>query len=116
MIRADITSQSDIDSALSQVKATGRNLYGIVNSAGIAPKGLPALKGITESETADISRLMDVNFLGAIRINKAFSTLVIASEGCIVNVSSLASKVPVAVFHYPAYPGLSEFIRDNPHS
>jgi NADP-dependent 3-hydroxy acid dehydrogenase YdfG len=96
LIRLDVTNQSQIEAAVEIVKQGGRGLYGIVNSAGIAPSQLHILKGISESNVdKEVKPIIDINFLGTVRVNTAFSDLILESKGCFVNLSSMASRVPL---------------------
>lgn len=84
-IRLDVTKPNEIIAAVELVKKEGRGLYGLVNNAGVffhAP-----LIEVAESE---LQFMMDVNVFGPYRVTKAFSPLIIASNGRISNISSIA--------------------------
>ncbi len=87
-VRLDVTVQSDIDAAVKTVEAGGRGLHGIVNNAGVVVMGL-----LAETEESELDFIFDVNVYGPYRIVKAFAPLIVASEGRITNISSLAGIV-----------------------
>jgi NAD(P)-dependent dehydrogenase (short-subunit alcohol dehydrogenase family) len=103
--------------ALIGEKLAGGRLQGLVNNAGIALPG-PALL----QPEAEIARVLDINFMGAVRTTQAFGSLLGAdpgltgSKGRIVNITSVSGK-----FGYPftaayvaskhAVEGFSESIR-----
>ena len=96
LIKLDVTNQEQIERAVQIVKEGGRGLYGIVNSAGIAPRDYHKLKGITEADVdTEVKPIMDINFLGTVRVTNAFSSLILESKGCIITLSSMASRVPL---------------------
>lgn len=65
-------------------------LWGLVNNAGIL-----GANGPTEFQTrADYRKLMEVNFLGHVDVINTFLPLLKQSKGRIVNISSLAARVP----------------------
>lgn len=84
-LRLDVTSQADIDAAVSQVAADGRKLDGLVNNAGVA-----ILFPLNEVDEADLKYLFDVNIWGPWRVTKAFAPMLIASKGRVVNLSSIS--------------------------
>ena len=84
-VRLDVTRPDEIAAAVETIGKAGRGLYGIVNNAGIAIAG-PLLQ--TKDENFD--QVFDVNVYGPFRITKAFSALVIADKGRIVNIGSIS--------------------------
>jgi NAD(P)-dependent dehydrogenase (short-subunit alcohol dehydrogenase family) len=84
-VRLDVTVQADIDAAVEMVKASERELYGIVNNAGVMIMGL-----LAELDESDLDFVFDVNVYGPYRIIKAFAPMIIESKGRITNISSLA--------------------------
>ncbi|MCP4260581.1 MAG: SDR family oxidoreductase [Planctomycetes bacterium] len=85
-VMLDITDRQSIDSAADLVSA--KNLYGLVNNAGIAVVGplefLPLEK---------IRKQFDVNLFGHIAVTQAFLPILRKSEGRIVNMSSVSGLV-----------------------
>ncbi len=84
-VRLDVTIQSEIDAAAALVEAEGRGLYGLINNAGVAVMG-----PLIEMSEEDMFFQLNVNLFGPYRVTKAFADLLIASEGRIMNVSSIA--------------------------
>jgi NAD(P)-dependent dehydrogenase (short-subunit alcohol dehydrogenase family) len=80
-IRLDVTIQEEIDAAVETVRGAGRGLYGLVNNAGVA-----VIAPLIEVEEDDL----DVNVYGPYRITKAFSPLIIESEGRITTIGSIS--------------------------
>lgn len=96
VLQLDVTDSSQIEQAhqhiRSQVGQTG--LWGLVNNAGI-------LHCLAEAELYPFTgcrRLMEVNFLAAVKMCQVFLPLLRRSRGRIVNVSSLAGEVPLPMF------------------
>ena len=90
-ICTDVSSDSSVDSAVSQVlKAEGR-VDILVNCAGFGISG-----AVEFTETEDAIRQMDVNFFGMVRVTKAVLTSMRkAGRGRIVNISSVAGPIPI---------------------
>jgi NAD(P)-dependent dehydrogenase (short-subunit alcohol dehydrogenase family) len=84
-IRLDVTIQEEIDAAVETVRGAGRGLYGLVNNAGVA-----VIAPLIEVEEDDLDFQMDVNVYGPYRITKAFSPLIIESEGRITTIGSIS--------------------------
>jgi len=87
-VRLDVTRPDEIAAAVATVNQAGRGLYGVVNNAGVAIAG-PLLQ--TNEEDFDL--VFDVNVYGPYRITKAFSPLVIAAKGRIVNIGSISGTL-----------------------
>lgn len=84
-LRLDVTVQTEIDSAVQEVRKRGLGLYAIVNNAGV---GLMA--PLIELPEDDLNFIFDVNVYGPYRISKAFAPLLIESKGRVVNIGSIA--------------------------
>ena len=84
-VRLDVTDQDQIDAAVALIEEQGRGLWGVVNNAGVNVRC--PLVAATEDE---FQFLFDVNVFGVHRVTKAFAPLVIASEGRIINISSIS--------------------------
>ena len=83
-IRLDVTSPSDIATAVALVQQGNRTLRGIVNNAGVV-----AVAPLVEMSEKELAFVLDVNLFGPYRITKAFAPLLLASKGRVVNISSL---------------------------
>lgn len=84
-VRLDVTVQGDIDSAVAQIRAGGRGLYGLVNNAGVFIGG-----PISEVSVEETQWLFDVNVFGVYRVTQAFAPLIIESKGRITTIGSIS--------------------------
>lgn len=84
-IRLDVTKQDEINAAVTYIKQQGLGLYGLVNNAGVF-----LFDPLIEISERDMQFIMDVNVMGPYRITKAFAPLIIASEGRITTIGSVA--------------------------
>jgi NAD(P)-dependent dehydrogenase (short-subunit alcohol dehydrogenase family) len=90
---ADVTSDEDMDALAAHVGRTYGACHVLVNNAGI-PDGLAVLRSAEHRDA--VTRVMDVNFMGAVRAMTAFFELLVASAPSqVVNVASVAGKVGV---------------------
>ena len=78
VIQLDVTSDSSVQAAANLVSSMGCKLYGIVNNAAVSP-------------CTSCKDLIDTNYFGARRVNKAFGPMLIKPGGRIVNVSSVGA-------------------------
>jgi 2-keto-3-deoxy-L-fuconate dehydrogenase len=85
-IGCDITDEASVDQLFSQIP----KLDVLVNCAGIGLVG-----SITETALPDWQRLFRVNVDGTFLVTKAALPLLLASEGVIVNIGSVAGLVGV---------------------
>ena len=84
-VRLDVTVQDEINAAVEQIRKEGRDLWGLVNNAGVNVVG-----PLIEFSDKDFDFLFDVNVRGVFSVTKAFAPLVIESQGRIVNISSVS--------------------------
>lgn len=90
-IRADITQTEQVDAALSQVFAEAGTVDVIINNAGFGISG-----AVEFTDTEDARRLLDVDFFGMVRVNRAaLPHLRAQGFGRIINLSSVAAPVPI---------------------
>lgn len=92
VIQMDVSNQEEVDDALHYVKEhlPENGLWGIVNNADES-----SCPGFLEwSPIENYEKTMAVNLFGAIRVTNSFLPLIRESQGRIVNVSSLLSRVP----------------------
>jgi NAD(P)-dependent dehydrogenase (short-subunit alcohol dehydrogenase family) len=82
-LRLDVTQPADIAAAVEAVTKGGRGLYGLVNNAGVATLGT-----IDKMRMEEFDLTMKVNVYGPVMMIKAFSPLIIATKGRIVNIGS----------------------------
>lgn len=86
-VLCDITSDEQVDAAVTQVTADGP-LDGLVNNAGIAV-ALP----LEAVEPKDLEWQLGVNVIGQHRVTRALMPSLIDAKGRIVNVSSVSGRV-----------------------
>ena len=82
-LRLDVTQPADIAAAVEAVTKAGRGLYGLVNNAGVATFGT-----IANMRMEEFDLTMKVNAYGPVMMIKAFTPLLSAAKGRIVNISS----------------------------
>ena len=82
-LRLDVTQPADIAAAVEAVTKAGRGLYGLVNNAGVATFGTIANMRMEEFDLS-----MKVNVYGPVMMIKAFTPLIVAEKGRIVNIGS----------------------------
>ena len=82
-LRLDVTQPADIAAAVEAVTKAGRGLYGLVNNAGVATFGTIASMRMEEFDLS-----MKVNVYGPVMMIKAFTPLIVAEKGRIVNIGS----------------------------
>jgi NAD(P)-dependent dehydrogenase (short-subunit alcohol dehydrogenase family) len=82
-LRLDVTQPADIAAAVAAVTKAGHGLYGLVNNAGVATFGTIATMRMEEFDLT-----MKVNVYGPVMMIKAFTPLIVAEKGRIVNIGS----------------------------
>lgn len=98
-LRMDVTSDESVRKARDWVAARTDRLYAVVNFAGAS--GFASM--VEGDPTAFTQRLLEINVLGAVRVNRAFFGLVEQGGGRIVNCSSEAGWMkaqPFAAAYY----------------
>lgn len=96
-ISADITQQADVERMLATVQQQWGQLDVLVNCAGKSSRGK-----IEEITAEQFQELWELNFLATVRCTRAFLPLLLASQGHVVQIGSLAAKV--ASKYLGAYP------------
>jgi NAD(P)-dependent dehydrogenase (short-subunit alcohol dehydrogenase family) len=91
----DVLHPDSIEKAVEVVRATirkypNRKLWGLVNNAGILGSMLP----FDLTPEKEIETILSVNYLGAMRVTKAFLPLILESRGRMVFTASVQSVVP----------------------
>jgi len=82
-ISLDVTEPRGIDAARERVAEACDGLDGVVNFAGILGVG-----SLVELDAEAVRRVLDVNVMGTVRVNRTLFPLVLARKGRIVNISS----------------------------
>lgn len=83
-VKLDVTSQEACDAAADEVRKTTDHLDVIVNCAGIHTMA----SMVEDDPGATMEKLINVNVLGLIRVNKSFFPLIEKCKGRIINFSS----------------------------
>jgi NAD(P)-dependent dehydrogenase (short-subunit alcohol dehydrogenase family) len=84
-VRLDVTSTADVAAVAKQIQTDGRGLYGLVNNAGVATGG-----PLIATDDAELTRVLDVNVVGPLRVTRGMAPLLIASKGRVVTISSIS--------------------------
>jgi short-subunit dehydrogenase len=88
---ADLADEVQIEAFLASLMASGERVTLLINNAGLGDHGF-----FENSEWARVKRMLDVNVAALTRLTHALlPELVRAGRGAILNVSSVASLVPV---------------------
>ncbi|KAH7311248.1 oxidoreductase, partial [Stachybotrys elegans] len=88
VLSLDVADPASVAAAAAAVTDSGHGLDVLVNNAGIE-----YVQPVLDMDIAVAHRLMDTNLWGPVRTIQAFSNLLIAKRGRIVNISSSASVV-----------------------
>ena len=97
-VQADITQQADVDRMLDCTLRQFGRLDALVNNAGRSDRAR-----VIDTTAEQFSRLMDLNFLGAVRCTRAAIGELLKRRGHVVNIGSLAAKIASRwVGAYPA--------------
>ena len=89
IVQLDVTDETSVQNAISEVIARAGRIDVVVNNAGIAHHG-----PIEETDDAEFREIFDTNFFGAMNVIRAAAPkLRQQGSGTIVNVSSLAGRV-----------------------
>jgi NAD(P)-dependent dehydrogenase (short-subunit alcohol dehydrogenase family) len=90
-VQLDVTDAEQIRDAAHIVHASGEQLRGVVNNAGIAVPGPLEFLPVDE-----LRRQFEVNFFGAIGVTQAFLPMLRSSKGRIVFISSISGQIASA--------------------
>lgn len=86
-LKTDITSDASVDDLLQKIKKHTSSLYGIVNIAGIF-----FLDSFVEGTEEKLRKIIEINFFGTYKINKAFFEMFKPKYSKIINVASEVSR------------------------
>ena len=91
MISADVSDEQSVSAAFAQVIEKEGRIDLLVNNAGMGISG-----SVEKSEMADIRRIFDVNFFGALNCTRAVLPHM-REKGCgkIINVTSVAAPIAI---------------------
>lgn len=105
-INMDITNDEQIENTKKIVQSYTKTLYAIINVAGIF-----MINSLLDGKEEDLRKIIEVNFYGAYKINKAFFPLLEKNVSKIINLTSEIGRYEIAPFN--AYYGLSKHLLDN---
>jgi NAD(P)-dependent dehydrogenase (short-subunit alcohol dehydrogenase family) len=88
-VRLDVTVPEQIEAAVATIRAGGRELYALINNAGVATLG-----PVAELRDQDLAFDLDVNVWGPLRVTRAFAPMIVESGGRIATTTSIAGLVP----------------------
>lgn len=90
-LQADITDEAQVRAAVDAVMQAEGRIDLLINNAGFGISG-----AVEFTDTAAAQRLLDVNFFGMVRMNRAVIPLMRQQgTGRIVNLSSVAAPIPI---------------------
>lgn len=89
-LTADITDPAACKAAVTATLAQFGALDGLINNAGISHRSL-----LADTDPDVIARVMDVNFFGAAKLTQAALAHIVARQGFIVAISSVAGFSPL---------------------
>lgn len=95
-LKLDITDQENIDKAVEEVKKVTSRLDAIINFSGIQK-----MASLIEGEVSLIEKMIDINVMGMIRVNKAFAPFLADGQGRIINCSSECGWMTPQPFNGP---------------
>jgi NAD(P)-dependent dehydrogenase (short-subunit alcohol dehydrogenase family) len=89
-VKLDVTDPASVESARAEVEAAldGGRLAGLVNNAGVAISG--PIEFISPDE---LTRQLDINVVGQVRVTQAFMKLLRRHRGRVVNISSIGGRI-----------------------
>ncbi|KAL7947011.1 hypothetical protein V8C42DRAFT_352434 [Trichoderma barbatum] len=90
VIALDVASMESIASAVEEVRKYTKKLDVLINNAGLG-LNMPGL----DSSIEEARKLFDINFFGVLAMMQAFSPMLVAARGCVVNNSSIAGVIPI---------------------
>lgn len=91
-VKLDVNDLDQIKAVVDLVESEDRGLFGLVNNAGVM-----GLQPLTEVSEDDFDWQMKTNIYGPFRVTKAFSSLLVASKGRIVNIGSVSGILSSAL-------------------
>ncbi len=94
-VQADLADLDGIDALVAKVRSRLPNgqLHALVNNAGISPKGDNGARlGVLASDAQTWTRVLNVNLLSTALLGRALFPELVAGQGAIVNVTSIAGS------------------------
>jgi NAD(P)-dependent dehydrogenase (short-subunit alcohol dehydrogenase family) len=89
-VNLDVTDPGSIESARGVVESAldGGHLAGLVNNAGVAISG-----PIEFVSPGELTRQLDINVVGQVRVTQAFMKLLRRDRGRVINISSIGGRI-----------------------
>ncbi len=94
---ADVTRAADVERLIAEVLAHYRRINLLANCAGRSARG-----EAQATTPDDFQEMLEVNFLGAVRVTQAAMPHLLVARGHLINIGSLAAKS--AARYYGGYP------------
>mgnify|MGYP006280760097 CR=1 FL=1 len=95
-VRCDIRNDEDVEEAVATAVDAFGKIDVVVNSSGVITRGR-----LDETSEADLTKVIDVNLVGALRVSKHVLPELTETAGTLVHVSSEAGSVGIP--ELPAY-------------
>ncbi|MGN1202250.1 MAG: SDR family NAD(P)-dependent oxidoreductase [Eubacterium sp.] len=95
-LKMDIIDQESIDAAFEEVKKITDHLDALINFSGVQ-----RMASLIEGDIETVEKVLDVNLIGMMRVNKTFFPLVDAVKGRIINCSSECGWMTPQPFNGP---------------
>ncbi|KAH7134360.1 hypothetical protein EDB81DRAFT_96747 [Dactylonectria macrodidyma] len=91
IVLLEVTDAKSVEKAAAEVNdLTGGKLDILINNSGVGSKA-----ALLDVDLAASKAVFDVNIWGVLQVTQAFSHMVIASKGTIINIGSVAARVPL---------------------
>ena len=88
-LELDVTDEGSIQAAVDEVVARAGGLFGLVNNAGLGQRGC-----FEDVSDAEVRRLFDVNFFGALAVTRRVLPIMReARRGRVIGISSVGGRV-----------------------
>lgn len=103
----DVTSTASITTAKQQILADFKTIDVVINNAGIGYRSF-----VEFSEDAEINNIIDVNWLGVVKVCRAFTPVFrTQKKGHFINISSIAGLVnlPLGSFYHSTKHAVESF-------
>ncbi len=89
-IRTDVTDETSVKRAREKIEEVTKELFAVIHFAGIY-----ALDSFVEVSEEELGRIFDINFFGAVRVNRQLVPLISNGGKIIITTSELAPLDPL---------------------
>ncbi|KAF7547961.1 hypothetical protein G7Z17_g7365 [Cylindrodendrum hubeiense] len=91
IVLLEVTDSESIKKAAAEVNIlSGGKLDILINNSGIVSKA-----ALLDADITAAKAVFDVNIWGVLQVTQAFSPMILASKGTIINIGSVVGRVPV---------------------